>query len=95
MSFEGKMQTVITTRLTERFGIQHPIVCAPMALVTGEALAAAVSHASEDEQERLNHLSLLRIVRVVEDDGELDEEGLVEPEAPGQRIPAKPNGIPG
>ena len=33
------------TRLTERFGIQHPIVCAPMALVTGGALAAAVSHA--------------------------------------------------
>ncbi len=37
---------------------------------------------SEDEQERLNHLSLLRIVRVVEDDGDLDEEGLVEPETP-------------
>jgi signal transduction histidine kinase len=32
---------------------------------------------SEDEQERLNHLSLLRIVRVAEDDGDLDEEGLV------------------
>jgi signal transduction histidine kinase len=32
---------------------------------------------SEDEQERLNHLSLLRIVRVVDDDGDLDEEGLV------------------
>ena len=45
MSFEGKMQTTISTRLTERFGIQHPIVCAPMALVTGGALAAAVSHA--------------------------------------------------
>jgi signal transduction histidine kinase len=37
---------------------------------------------SEDEQERLNHLSLLRIVRVVDDEGDLDEEGLVEPEAP-------------
>lgn len=36
---------IITTRLTERFGIRHPIVCAPMALVTGGALAAAVSRA--------------------------------------------------
>jgi nitronate monooxygenase len=39
---EGAM---IRTRLTERFGITHPIVCAPMALVTGGALAAAVSRA--------------------------------------------------
>lgn len=45
MSFEGNRETIINTRLTERFGIQHPIVCAPMALVTGGALAAAVSHA--------------------------------------------------
>ena len=45
MSFEGKMETAIRTRLTERFGIQHPILCAPMALVTGGALAAAVSQA--------------------------------------------------
>jgi len=35
----------ITTRLTDRFGIQHPILCAPMALVTGGELAAAVSRA--------------------------------------------------
>jgi nitronate monooxygenase len=35
--------TMISTRLTERFGIRHPIVCAPMAYVTGGALAAAVS----------------------------------------------------
>ncbi|MGB0036181.1 MAG: nitronate monooxygenase [Candidatus Acidiferrales bacterium] len=35
--------TLISTRLTERFGIRHPIVCAPMAFVTGGALAAAVS----------------------------------------------------
>jgi len=35
----------ISTRLTERFGIRHPIVCAPMAFVTGGALAAAVSRA--------------------------------------------------
>ncbi len=34
---------MISTRLTERFGIQHPIICAPMAYVTGGALAAAVS----------------------------------------------------
>jgi nitronate monooxygenase len=33
------------TRLTEAFGIQYPIVCAPMALVTGGRLAAAVSDA--------------------------------------------------
>ncbi len=33
------------TRLTEAFGIRHPIVCAPMALITGGRLAAAVSSA--------------------------------------------------
>src|SRR5580700_4704157 len=37
--------TIISTRLTERFGIRHPIVCAPMAYVAGGALAAAVSRA--------------------------------------------------
>src|ERR1700730_4075848 len=37
--------TMISTRLTERFGIEHPIICAPMALVTGGELASAVSHA--------------------------------------------------
>jgi nitronate monooxygenase len=36
---------MISTRLTQRFGIRHPIVCAPMAYVTGGALAAAVSRA--------------------------------------------------
>jgi nitronate monooxygenase len=36
---------MIRTRLTQRFGIKHPILCAPMALVTGGALAAAVSRA--------------------------------------------------
>jgi nitronate monooxygenase len=36
---------MISTRLTERFSIRHPIVCAPMAYVTGGALAAAVSQA--------------------------------------------------
>ena len=39
---EGGM---ISTRLTESFGIRHPIVCAPMAYVAGGALAAAVSGA--------------------------------------------------
>jgi nitronate monooxygenase len=36
---------MIRTRLTERLGIRHPILCAPMAYVTGGALAAAVSRA--------------------------------------------------
>ena len=38
-------RTIISTRFTERFGVKHPIVCAPMAFVTGGALAAAVSGA--------------------------------------------------
>ncbi len=33
------------TRLTAAFGIRHPILCAPMALVTGGRLAGAVSGA--------------------------------------------------
>jgi NAD(P)H-dependent flavin oxidoreductase YrpB (nitropropane dioxygenase family) len=33
------------TRLTEAFRIEHPSECAPMALVTGGRLAAAVSRA--------------------------------------------------
>jgi nitronate monooxygenase len=36
---------LIKTRLTQRFDIEHPIVCAPMALVCGGTLAAAVSRA--------------------------------------------------
>ena len=36
---------MITTRLTDRLGIAHPIVSAPMALASGGALAAAVSRA--------------------------------------------------
>jgi nitronate monooxygenase len=35
----------ITTTLTERLGIEHPILCAPMARVSGGKLAAAVSQA--------------------------------------------------
>ena len=35
----------LRTRLTERLGIEHPIVSAPMGLVAGGALAAAVSAA--------------------------------------------------
>jgi nitronate monooxygenase len=33
----------ISTRLTERFGIEHPIVSAPMAFISGGALAATVT----------------------------------------------------
>lgn len=33
------------TRFTEAFGVRHPIVCAPMAYITGGKLAAAVSRA--------------------------------------------------
>ena len=35
----------ISTRVTERWGIRHPILCAPMALVAGGELAAAVTRA--------------------------------------------------
>ena len=35
----------IRTRVTERWGIRHPIVCAPMALVAGGQLAAALTEA--------------------------------------------------
>jgi signal transduction histidine kinase len=45
--------------------------------------------ASEDEQERLNHLSLLRIVRVADGDEDLDEEGLVNTETPGRGLPGR------
>jgi nitronate monooxygenase len=41
----GRAEDTIRTRLTDRFGIKHPIICAPMALVTGGELAAAVSRA--------------------------------------------------
>ncbi|HET9407623.1 MAG TPA: nitronate monooxygenase [Candidatus Sulfotelmatobacter sp.] len=46
--FQANIETdnaLIRTRLTDRFGIRHPIVCAPMAMVTGGALARAVSRA--------------------------------------------------
>jgi nitronate monooxygenase len=36
---------MIRTRFTEQFGLRHPIVCAPMALVAGGDLAIAVSAA--------------------------------------------------
>ena len=35
----------ITTALTKRLGIEHPVLCAPMARVSGGKLAAAVSQA--------------------------------------------------
>ena len=39
------MEVNLRTRLTDGFGIRLPILCAPMALVTGGRLAAAVSGA--------------------------------------------------
>ena len=36
---------MITTRLTERLGIEHPVIQAPMAIAAGGELAAAVSRA--------------------------------------------------
>jgi nitronate monooxygenase len=45
MDTTGRADDTIRTRLTERFNIKHPILCAPMALVTGGELAAAVSGA--------------------------------------------------
>lgn len=45
MDTTERAENTIRTRLTERFHIKHPIVCAPMALVTGGELAAAVSRA--------------------------------------------------
>jgi len=43
MDTTQRAEDTIRTRLTERFGLKHPILCAPMALVTGGELAAAVS----------------------------------------------------
>src|SRR3984885_15405044 len=45
MDMTERADDTIRTRLTELFRIKHPIVCAPMALVTGGELAAAVSRA--------------------------------------------------
>jgi nitronate monooxygenase len=39
------MSRTLKTRLTERLGIEHPIISAPMAFAAGGALAAAVSDA--------------------------------------------------
>ena len=39
------MDQIFKTRLTEKFGIRHPIILAPMAHVSGGKLAAAVSRA--------------------------------------------------
>jgi nitronate monooxygenase len=36
---------VLTTRFTDRFGVERPVLSAPMALVTGASLAGAVSAA--------------------------------------------------
>ena len=45
MDKSERSEGTIRTRLTELFRIKHPILCAPMALVTGGELAAAVSRA--------------------------------------------------
>jgi nitronate monooxygenase len=39
------LPATIKTRFTKRYGVRYPIVCAPMALVTGGRLASAVSRA--------------------------------------------------
>jgi nitronate monooxygenase len=39
------METLIRTRFTERFGVRHPILAAPMALISGGRLARAVTAA--------------------------------------------------
>ena len=39
------VQPLLHTRLTERFGLAHPILSAPMAFISGGALASAVSRA--------------------------------------------------
>lgn len=39
------MNTALSSRLTEFFGIEHPILLAPMAMVSGGRLAAAVTSA--------------------------------------------------
>ncbi|MFL5332561.1 MAG: NAD(P)H-dependent flavin oxidoreductase [Geminicoccaceae bacterium] len=44
-SWSGTMPMPLRTRLTERFGLEQPILSAPMAFVAGGALAAAVSRA--------------------------------------------------
>jgi nitronate monooxygenase len=42
---ENDVSTMLTTRLTTRLGIRHPILSAPMAFASGGLLAAAVTHA--------------------------------------------------
>src|SRR5690606_37936773 len=41
----GGLYVMLTTRLTERFSLEHPVILAPMAFAAGGALAAAVSRA--------------------------------------------------
>ncbi|MGH8148326.1 MAG: nitronate monooxygenase, partial [Rhodanobacteraceae bacterium] len=41
----GGKRPMIATRLTEIFGLRHPLVLAPMAGVAGGRLAAAVTNA--------------------------------------------------
>jgi IMP dehydrogenase/GMP reductase len=44
-NWQGEQHMAIRNRLTQIFDIEHPILLAPMDLVSGERLAAAVSHA--------------------------------------------------
>jgi nitronate monooxygenase len=64
---------VIATKLTERFGLKYPIMCAPMALHSGGKLAAAVSkagalgsfgglHPRKDTEWLLNEIAYIRSV---------------------------------
>src|SRR4029079_13285635 len=41
----GKRAMALRTRLTERLGIEHPVISAPMGFYAGGRLAAAVSNA--------------------------------------------------
>ena len=38
-------QVAISTRLSERLQVRHPVICAPMDMIAGGKLAAAVSSA--------------------------------------------------
>src|SRR5690348_13159809 len=41
----GALAMAFRNRVTERLGIEHPVLLAPMDVVSGDRLAAAVSHA--------------------------------------------------
>ena len=45
MNAEGKPSPVLETRLTREYAVRYPLVCAGMAFVGTELLAAAVANA--------------------------------------------------